>query len=82
MEKFHRTVYELIMYNCRHEVPIAADPITIIHMDEDIVVVNKPASIPVSGIKDCQYVVVILFINYIIRYRICGARCECGFMDK
>ncbi|XP_065202693.1 uncharacterized protein LOC135833021 isoform X2 [Planococcus citri] len=31
----------------RHEVPIAADPINIIHMDEDIVVVNKPASIPV-----------------------------------
>ncbi|PSN35204.1 RNA pseudouridylate synthase domain-containing protein 2 [Blattella germanica] len=31
----------------RHEVPVTADPITIIHMDDDIVVVNKPASIPV-----------------------------------
>ncbi|XP_072161775.1 pseudouridylate synthase RPUSD2-like [Bemisia tabaci] len=31
----------------RHEVPVTADPISIVHMDEDVVVVNKPASIPV-----------------------------------
>nr|CAD7457044.1 unnamed protein product [Timema tahoe] len=31
----------------RHEVPVTSEPITIVHMDEDIVVVNKPASIPV-----------------------------------
>ncbi|XP_029341642.1 RNA pseudouridylate synthase domain-containing protein 2, partial [Acyrthosiphon pisum] len=31
----------------RHEVPVTNDPITIVHMDDDIVVVNKPASIPV-----------------------------------
>ncbi|XP_004529442.1 RNA pseudouridylate synthase domain-containing protein 2-like [Ceratitis capitata] len=31
----------------RHEVPVTAQPITIVHMDEDIVVINKPASIPV-----------------------------------
>ncbi|XP_054284310.1 pseudouridylate synthase RPUSD2-like isoform X1 [Macrosteles quadrilineatus] len=31
----------------RHEVPVTADPIAIVHMDEDVVVVNKPASIPV-----------------------------------
>jgi RluA family pseudouridine synthase len=31
----------------RHEVPVTSQPITIVHMDEDIVVVNKPASIPV-----------------------------------
>ncbi|XP_024082247.1 RNA pseudouridylate synthase domain-containing protein 2-like, partial [Cimex lectularius] len=31
----------------RHEVPVTAEPITIVHMDEDVVVVNKPASIPV-----------------------------------
>ncbi|XP_014296986.1 pseudouridylate synthase RPUSD2 isoform X1 [Microplitis demolitor] len=31
----------------RHEVPVTSDPITVIHMDEDVVVVNKPASIPV-----------------------------------
>ncbi|KAK9888707.1 hypothetical protein WA026_000937 [Henosepilachna vigintioctopunctata] len=31
----------------RHEVPVTSQPVTIVHMDEDIVVVNKPASIPV-----------------------------------
>ncbi|XP_058986593.1 pseudouridylate synthase RPUSD2 isoform X2 [Musca domestica] len=31
----------------RHEVPVTSEPITIVHMDDDIVVVNKPASIPV-----------------------------------
>ena len=32
----------------RHEVPVTSQPISIVHMDDDIVVVNKPASIPVS----------------------------------
>jgi 23S rRNA-/tRNA-specific pseudouridylate synthase len=36
----------------RHEVPVTSQPITIVHMDDDIVVVNKPASIPVSGLND------------------------------
>jgi len=31
----------------RHEVPVTSDKIDIIHMDEDIVVINKPSSIPV-----------------------------------
>ncbi|XP_044727223.1 RNA pseudouridylate synthase domain-containing protein 2-like isoform X3 [Chrysoperla carnea] len=31
----------------RHEVPVTCQPITVVHMDEDVVVVNKPASIPV-----------------------------------
>ncbi|XP_044759669.1 RNA pseudouridylate synthase domain-containing protein 2-like [Coccinella septempunctata] len=31
----------------RHEVPVTSQPVTIIFMDEDLVVVNKPASIPV-----------------------------------
>ncbi|XP_050327877.1 pseudouridylate synthase RPUSD2-like [Bactrocera neohumeralis] len=31
----------------RHEVPVTDQAITIVHMDEDIVVINKPASIPV-----------------------------------
>ncbi|ODM99685.1 RNA pseudouridylate synthase domain-containing protein 2 [Orchesella cincta] len=30
----------------RHEVPVTSDPIEVVHMDEDLVVVNKPASIP------------------------------------
>ncbi|KAG8238539.1 hypothetical protein J437_LFUL018353 [Ladona fulva] len=33
----------------RHEVPVTAEPITIVHADKDLVVVNKPASIPVSS---------------------------------
>lgn len=39
----------------RHEVPVTSDPITIVHVDEDVVVVNKPASIPVSGIATASY---------------------------
>ncbi|XP_033235909.1 RNA pseudouridylate synthase domain-containing protein 2-like isoform X1 [Drosophila pseudoobscura] len=31
----------------RHEVPVTCQPIKIVHMNEDLVVVNKPASIPV-----------------------------------
>lgn len=31
----------------RHEVPVTRDTIDIIHMDKDIVVINKPSSIPV-----------------------------------
>ncbi|CAO1314351.1 unnamed protein product [Diamesa serratosioi] len=31
----------------RHEVPVTSQPIAIVFMDDDIVVVNKPASIPV-----------------------------------
>lgn len=31
----------------RHEVPVVQQPIEIIHLDDDICVVNKPASIPV-----------------------------------
>ncbi|XP_034234906.1 RNA pseudouridylate synthase domain-containing protein 2-like [Thrips palmi] len=31
----------------RHEVPVVASPIEIVHIDKDVVVINKPASIPV-----------------------------------
>eukprot|EP01135_Chromosphaera_perkinsii_P011095 Nk52_evm4s2340 gene=Nk52_evmTU4s2340 len=31
----------------RHEPPVSAEPIALIHVDEDVVVVNKPASVPV-----------------------------------
>lgn len=42
---------KLLLFS-RHEVPVTSQPITIVHMDDDIVVVNKPASIPVSGLND------------------------------
>ncbi|XP_041451894.1 RNA pseudouridylate synthase domain-containing protein 2 isoform X2 [Drosophila obscura] len=41
-----KTIVKCILYY-RHEVPVSLQSITIVHMDEDIVVVNKPASIPV-----------------------------------
>jgi 23S rRNA-/tRNA-specific pseudouridylate synthase len=31
----------------RHEPPVTSEPLDIIHMDQDLVVINKPASIPV-----------------------------------
>lgn len=50
---FKLIINNLIKHSCamcfRHEVPVTNDPITIVHMDDDIVVVNKPASIPVTG---------------------------------
>lgn len=47
MKKCHY-IKSVVFY--RHEVPVTSQPITIVHMDDDIVVVNKPASIPVSGL--------------------------------
>lgn len=49
------------MYFYRHEVPVTSQPITIVHMDDDIVVVNKPASIPVSGLNDRHKFLFLLF---------------------
>ena len=39
--------YYLPLFVFRHEVPVSCDKIKIIHIDDDLVVVNKPASIPV-----------------------------------
>jgi len=41
----HNDVIENVVH--RHEVPVTGDPIEIIHLDKDVVVINKPASIPV-----------------------------------
>lgn len=41
---------EFVPYN-RHEVPVTADPIEVVYMDDDLVVVDKPASIPVSDLN-------------------------------
>ena len=41
---------ELITHRVhRHEPPVTAAPLNIIHQDEDLVVLDKPASIPVSS---------------------------------
>lgn len=45
-----------------------------IHMDEDVVVVNKPASIPVSGVLPelyCQKIVCRIIIVIIVSTTIC-----------
>ena len=39
---------QMNMFFFRHEVPVTSQKIQITHMDDDMVVVNKPASIPVS----------------------------------
>ncbi|KAF0309273.1 RNA pseudouridylate synthase domain-containing protein 2 [Amphibalanus amphitrite] len=50
----HRLRHNDLLANVvhRHEVPITADPVPLVHMDDDIVVVDKPSSIPVSG-REC-----------------------------
>ncbi|KAK2068282.1 hypothetical protein P8C59_002930 [Phyllachora maydis] len=46
----------------RHEPPVPSDPIDVIHEDEDMMVINKPAGIPVhpAGRYSCNSVVEIL----------------------
>lgn len=38
-----------LLLHCRHETPVLAKPIRVIHVDKDIVVLDKPGSLPVSG---------------------------------
>ena len=41
---------ELITHRVhRHEPPVTAMPLNIIHQDEDLIILDKPASIPVSS---------------------------------
>ena len=34
--------------HCRHETPVLSKPIDVIHLSEDLVVLDKPCSLPVS----------------------------------
>ena len=34
---------------CRHETPVLSKPIDIVHLSEDLVVLDKPCSLPVSS---------------------------------
>ena len=34
----------------RHEPPVTAQPINLLHVDQELVVLDKPASIPVSSV--------------------------------
>lgn len=53
--EYDKSYIECVVFS-RHEVPVTSQPITIVFMDDDIVVVNKPASIPVSGFWDRHYI--------------------------
>ncbi|XP_064641365.1 pseudouridylate synthase RPUSD2-like [Lineus longissimus] len=48
----------------RHENPVADEPIEIIEMDEDIVVVNKPSSIPVHPCGSYRHNSVIFILGH------------------
>lgn len=41
----------LVGVHYRHETPVLAKPIRVIHVDEDIVVLDKPGSLPVSDLN-------------------------------
>ena len=34
---------------CRHEPPVTSQPIRIVHEDDEVLVINKPSSIPVCS---------------------------------
>lgn len=38
----------IMLVDCRHETPVLAHPIKLIHVDEELVVLDKPCSLPVS----------------------------------
>ena len=38
----------VLLGNCRHETPVLSKPIEVIHLSEDLVVLDKPCSLPVS----------------------------------
>lgn len=44
----HESLMLLVHY--RHETPVLANPIKLIHVDEDLVVLDKPCSLPVSTV--------------------------------
>ena len=51
LEADNNNIFSLFFSLFRHEVPVSSEKIRIIHMDDDMVVVNKPASIPVRRFK-------------------------------
>ena len=40
--------YPMLGLHCRHETPVLSKPIDVIHLSEDLVVLDKPCSLPVS----------------------------------
>ncbi|CAB4061638.1 Bifunctional protein RIB2,Uncharacterized protein C18B11.02c,RNA pseudouridylate synthase domain-containing protein 2 [Lepeophtheirus salmonis] len=48
----------------RHEVPVSSERINIIHMDDELVVVNKPASIPVHPCGRYRHNTIVLLPDF------------------
>ena len=49
--------------NCRHETPVLSKPIEVIHLSEDLVVLDKPCSLPVSDIIPTLLLLILTHIN-------------------
>lgn len=47
----------------RHETPVLAKPLKLVHVDEDIVVLDKPCSLPVSGTTKLNYALLTLILT-------------------
>ena len=58
----------------RHEPPVSAQPVKVVHEDSDILVVNKPSSIPVRAVcvDGCMWV------GWWVRVYVCA--CVCAFV--
>ena len=49
--------------HCRHETPVLSKPIDVIHLSEDLVVLDKPCSLPVS--VQCYNYQMNFYLNYL-----------------
>ena len=50
-DKIHTFCLFYLMRHLRHEVPVKMSRIQVVHCDPDVVVIDKPASVPVSRAK-------------------------------
>jgi 23S rRNA-/tRNA-specific pseudouridylate synthase len=53
----------------RHERPVIGDAVSIVHLDEDLVVVHKPPSVPVSCHSSLMMFVVVVVIVLVVIVR-------------
>ena len=51
--------------NCRHETPVLSKPIEVIHLSEDLVVLDKPCSLPVSDIIPTLLLLILTQVTHI-----------------
>ena len=61
----------------RHEPPVSAQPVEVVHEDSDILVVNKPSSIPVRAVCVCVCVCVCVRVCVCKCASVCASVCTC-----